>query len=43
MRYEEAHVLHGIGGSRKGEMFAQFKAILVCFFDHKGIVHDEFI
>jgi hypothetical protein len=30
--------------AQKASMFRlQFKTVLVCFFDHKGIVHNEFI
>jgi hypothetical protein len=31
------------GSSRKGEMCSNQKDMLVCFFDHKGTVHYEFI
>jgi hypothetical protein len=32
------------GGSRKAEnMCSQCKSMFVCFFDHKGIFHYEFI
>jgi hypothetical protein len=37
-------VFNGVGGSRKiKKIYSQFMTILVCFFDHKGTVHYEFL